>query len=201
MTQPRDEDRVMDHEYDGIREYDNPMPRWWLATLWGTVIFSAVYALNVPGVGTGRGRIAGYVADSTAAAERRARHDPLASVTEATVLAAAADPARRAGAITTFATYCAACHAADGGGGIGPNLTDGSWIHGGRPMDIVRTVAAGVLDKGMPAWSGVLQPEPLIAVAGYVTTLRGTTPRAPKAPQGVPEDSAPAGAAARQPGR
>jgi cytochrome c oxidase cbb3-type subunit 3 len=192
----RDEDRLLDHEYDGIREYDNPLPRWWLATLWGTVIFAVLYFLNViPGLGEGRGWHNNYAADSTAAAERRAASDPLAGVTEATLSAVATTPAQLEAGRIVFATYCVACHLADGGGSIGPNLTDPYWIHGGRPLDIFTTVRNGVLDKGMPAWSASLSPDQVIAVAGYVLTLRGTTPAQPKAPQGTHIDStaAPAG--------
>jgi cytochrome c oxidase cbb3-type subunit 3 len=85
----------------------------------------------------------------------------------------------------TFTTNCAACHRADGGGLIGPNLTDDAWIHGGTITDIYTTVTKGVLDKGMPAWEKVLKPEQLAEVVAYVTTLKGTNPANPKAPQGV----------------
>jgi len=192
MTQPHDEhDRLMDHEYDGIQEYDNPMPRWWLATLWATVIFSVLYLLNLPVVGKGPGRIAEYLADSAANAALQAAHDPIASVTAEQVLAAAADPAQVAAGKTVFTTNCAACHLADGGGFIGPNLTDPYWIHGGTPLDVFRTIARGVPEKGMPTWSAVLPAEQVIAVSAYVHTLQGTRPAKPKEPQGVRADSAP----------
>jgi len=188
----RDDKLIMDHEYDGIQEYDNPMPRWWLATLWGTVIFSVLYLLNVPIFGKGQGWIAEYAADSAAAAQVAAQNNPLASVTAETITTAAADPARMAEARTTFTTFCAACHAPDGGGTIGPNLTDEYWIHGSTPLEIFATVNDGVLAQGMPAWGQTLAPDQVINVAAYVTTLRGTTPAAPKAPQGERADSVPA---------
>jgi cytochrome c oxidase cbb3-type subunit 3 len=190
MTDPQNEDKVLDHEYDGIREYDNPMPRWWLATLWGTVLFSVLYLLNVPVFGKGKGRLAEYAADSALAAERAAASDPLAVVTGDSLSVASHDPARLAAGRALFSTNCAACHAADGGGGIGPNLTDGFWLHGGRPLDIFRTAANGVAEKGMPTWKAMLSREQLVAVAGYVTTLRGTRPAAPKDPQGIADSSA-----------
>jgi cytochrome c oxidase cbb3-type subunit 3 len=191
MSESQDQDRLLDHEYDGIHEYDNPMPRWWLATLWGTVIFAVLYALNViPGLGSGPGRIVEYEAAVAAGDSVRAAHNPVATIDEAGLLAAARDPAKLAAGRETFATTCSPCHAADGGGNIGPNLTDAYWIHGGKPMDILHTVDAGVLDKGMPAWGQSLNPEQVIAVAAYVTTLRGTTPAAPKAPQGTLDSAA-----------
>jgi len=190
QSQPSDPDRLLDHEYDGIKEYDNPMPRWWLATFWVTIIFAVVYLLNVPGIGVGKGRIADYEATMAAAAAEAARHDPLAGMTAEKLVAIAQDPARQALGKAMFSSMCSSCHAADGGGLIGPNLTDAFWIHGGRPMDILTTVNAGVLDKGMPAWGKVLKPEQLLTVASYVTRLQGTTPKAPKPPQGVRADSA-----------
>ena len=189
MKPNHDEDRVMDHEYDGIREYDNPMPRWWLATLWGTVIFSVLYLLNLPVVGKGPGRIAEYLADSAAAAAVQAAHDPIALVTEADLMAAGADPARIAAGKALFATNCAACHLADGGGSIGPNLTDGYWIHGATPLEVFHTIARGVADKGMPTWGAILPPDQLVSVAAYVRTLQGTRPAVAKPPQGVRADS------------
>jgi len=84
-------DLVFKHEYDGIKEYDNPMPRWWLATFWVTIIFSVLYLLNVPLLGKGKGRIADYDAEMAAAAALAAQNDPLAGVTDASLAAAAAD--------------------------------------------------------------------------------------------------------------
>lgn len=186
MTAPHDDDKILDHEYDGIREYDNPMPRWWLLTLWGTVVFSLLYLFNLPGVGPGKGRVADYTADSARAAALAASSDPFAAVSGEAVAAAAADAGQREAGRALFATNCAACHAADGGGGIGPNLTDDAWIHGGQPLDVFRTAANGVPEKGMPTWKAMLSRDQLLAVSGYVVSLRGTTPAAPKEPQGAP---------------
>jgi len=184
------DDHLLDHEYDGIQEFDNPMPRWWLATFWITIIFSVLYVLNLPWVGMGRGRIADYEADMARAAELAAANDPLAGITAASLEEKSRDGATLELGKVTYASMCSACHAADGGGGIGPNLTDGYWLHGGAPMEVFKTINLGVLEKGMPAWGKMLKPDQLLAVAAYVTTLHGTTPAAPKAPQGVRADSA-----------
>lgn len=195
MSVDPNQDRLLDHEYDGIQEYDNPMPRWWLATFWVTIIFSIIYLLNVPGVGIGKGRIADYEAEMAKAAELAAKNDPLAGLTDEQLLAAAADPAQRALGATTFTSMCASCHLADGGGLIGPNLTDGYWINGGKPLEIINTISNGVAAKGMPAWGKILKPDQLKAVAAYVVALKGTTPKTPKAPQGINLDSAAAATA------
>jgi cytochrome c oxidase cbb3-type subunit 3 len=177
-------DRIMEHEYDGIQEYDNPMPRWWLLTFAGTVIFSIIYYFNVGPVGNGKGRIADYEADMKAFAE--AHPAPTGGASPEQLLAITSNPEAIAAGKETFLKNCAACHGADGGGLIGPNLTDNYWIHGSSIDSVYLTVVNGVLDKGMPPWGKVLKPEEVLRVTAYTTTLRGTTPAAPKAPQGVP---------------
>src|SRR5690606_6343141 len=96
----------------------------------------------------------------------------------------ALDPSVQEQGKTVYATNCASFHAPDGGGLIGPNITDNYWIHGGKPADIYHVVAGGVLDKGMPPWEKTLKPEQLRAVVAYVVSLKGTSPANPKAPQG-----------------
>jgi cytochrome c oxidase cbb3-type subunit 3 len=183
------EDRLMDHNYDGIQEYDNPMPRWWLYIFYATIVFAVLYWLNVPGIGTGKGRIANYNSEMDAAHAKYGApggsKGPVPS--EATLLAAAADPAQLGEGKATFLKNCVACHRADAGGLIGPNLTDEFWIHGGKPQEIWKTVDWGVLDKGMPAWGQTLKPDEVLKVVAYVTTLRHTNPVNPKAPQGTSE--------------
>jgi cytochrome c oxidase cbb3-type subunit 3 len=191
----REEDRLLDHNYDGIQEYDNPMPRWWVYIFWATIVWAVLYALNLPGIGTGKGRIANYERDMAAAREKFAgAQGP--QVTDDALLALGRAPDALQAGKTQFATTCAVCHRPDGGGQIGPNLTDAYWIHGNRPTDLYRTVNLGVPDKGMPAWGQVLKPDQVAAVVAYVLTLRGTHPENPKEPQGINADSAAAAAGA-----
>ena len=187
MSAPRDEDRLLEHQYDEIQEYDNPLPGWWSLLLWATVVWAALYFFNfIPGIGTGRGRIASYQRDSLAAVAKYGTPQQQAEkgIDEAAVLAALEDPAQIAAGRQVFVTTCAPCHQADGGGNIGPNLTDDYWLHGGRPRDILATVTNGVPDKGMPTWGPVLGPQKVAQVAAFVVTLHGTHPAKPKAPQG-----------------
>jgi len=181
-----EEDRLLDHEADGIREYDNPMPRWWLYILYATILYAVVYASNIiPGVGTGPGRIANYETEMTAARiVREAAAASAGPVTPEAILAVVSDAGALSKGRERFKATCAPCHREDGGGTIGPNLTDDFWIHGGQPLQILTTVSEGVVAKGMPAWGQVLKPEEVTAVVGYVTTLRGTNPANAKAPQG-----------------
>jgi cytochrome c oxidase cbb3-type subunit 3 len=190
MSEPTNEDRLLDHEYDGIREYDNPMPRWWVWLFVGTVVFAALYWLNLPGIGSGRGRIASYERELASARAKFGSRVPAAGggPTDAQLLAFARDPAKREQGRRVFEGNCVPCHRADGGGLIGPNLTDDYWLHGGRPTQVLHTISAGVLDKGMPAWSTTLKPDDVTAVATYVLSLHDTHPPSPKAPQGVKEE-------------
>ena len=189
MNERRDEDRLLDHEYDGIREYDNPLPRWWLWIFWVSIAWSVVYFANViPGVGSGAGRVRQY--ESEMAAARAKYGDPraaLATVDDATIVAATADPARVEAGRVTFMTNCVACHRDDAGGNIGPNLTDEYWIHGGKPEQVLATIRAGVLPKGMPAWGQQLGEQRVREVAAYVMTLHNTHVPGGKAPQGDKE--------------
>ena len=183
------EEKLLAHEYDGIQEYDNPMPRWWVWTFWATILFSVAYALNMGGIGTGEGWLRDYERDMVAF---RQAHPTGGGGLDATKLAALTkDPAAIALGRQTYATNCAACHAADGGGLIGPNLADRFWLHGGSLAEIQKTVSAGVLAKGMPGWEKMLKPDQLDAVVAYVATMQGTTPAKPKAPQGTEVGAAP----------
>ena len=189
MTAKHDDERLLDHDYDGIQEYDNPMPRWWLYIFWGTIVWAALFWFNVPGIGVGQGRIADYDASLAAAAAARPP-EPSSAPGAAQLDSMSKDPAALAMGSTVFSAYCVACHGPDGGGLIGPNLTDNAWIHGGTPDAIYATVRDGVLAKGMPAWSQSLKPDAVAAVVAYVISLQGTTPAAPKPPEGTADTTA-----------
>ena len=187
MNQEPNQDRLLEHEYDGIREYDNPLPGWWVWIFLATILFAALYFVNVPGIGVGKGRIADYERDVAKARATYGDRMPAAGTGpgDPELLAMAADPAKLDEGRKVFETNCVACHRADGGGLIGPNLTDDYWIHGGRPSQVLRTITTGVPDKGMPTWGTVLKPADLPVVAAYVLHLHGTHPVNPKAPQGT----------------
>lgn len=182
------QDRLLDHNYDGIQEYDNPMPRWWVGLFWATIVFSVIYYLNViPGVGTGPGRIANYEREMKIAGEKAAALEaarPKLELTDSAIWGLTRNDGALAAGKATFASTCSPCHRPDGGGNIGPNLTDDYWLHGNRPMEIVHTITTGVPDKGMPTWGSTLSPEQIADVAAYVMTLHGTRPPQPKSPQG-----------------
>jgi cytochrome c oxidase cbb3-type subunit 3 len=186
MSQPDAKDPLLlDHEYDGIREYDNPLPKWWLWLFYATIIYSVLYWFNVPGIGIGQGRIADYEAEMAAA---RAQAAELAAQrsgpSDASLQALAEDEAALELGRTTYLQMCASCHGDDGGGTIGPNLVDEYWIHGNSPMAIHRVIEEGVLPKGMPAWGMMLRPEQIDAMTAYLISVAGSVPANPRAPEG-----------------
>jgi len=178
-------DQVLDHEYDGIREYDNPMPGWWKALFWASVLFSVGYVFwyHVAERGTSVAQeFADDVASANAVAAARAMRE---TVSEASLTQLMADAGMMQNAAGLFGQKCKPCHADQGQGNIGPNLTDRYWIHGqGNLMDIHQTVSNGVLAKGMPAWSKQLTPVELKQLVAYVGTLRGSNVPG-KAPEGA----------------
>jgi cytochrome c oxidase cbb3-type subunit III len=186
MTRPRDE--MLEHEFDGIREYDNPPPRWIMAILYGSIVFGVCYWLYYQTYGVGHLPRRQYEAEMARAAEQQLARMATTELSDQTLLLMSQVPASVNEGRQIFQQFCAACHQTDGSGNIGPNLTDGYWLHGGRPMQILHTVTYGVPEKGMVAWGGQLGPARVQKVVSYVLTIKGTN-RPGKAPQGVLEST------------
>tara|TARA_R110002049_G_scaffold193915_2_gene362773 strand:- start:2094 stop:3041 length:948 start_codon:yes stop_codon:yes gene_type:complete len=176
---------ILDHNYDGIKELDNNLPPWWLYGFYASIIFAAVYLLRYH-VFDGPSQIDELeteLADAKTAIEtyKKTAKD-LVDINTVTVLTDEAD--LKAGK-TIYETNCLACHMADGGGGIGPNLTDQYWILGGGIKNVFKTVSEGGRSgKGMIAWKQQLKPIEMAQVSSYVLTFEGTTPANPKAAEG-----------------
>lgn len=185
---------MADHSYDGITELDNFMPPWLQWVFIGTIAFAVIYFVNytVLGVGpTGEEEYQEELRLEAIAAEAR-KANMLAGIDENTVVFDESGAALSSGK-SIFESNCAACHAADGGGGVGPNLTDEYWLHGGSIQDVFRVVKYGVVEKGMIPWQDQLSPEEMQQVSSYILTLVGTTPANPKEPQGDLFSANPAG--------
>lgn len=192
-TAQSDEDKNIDrviHEVDGIQEYDNKLPNWWLYTLYGAIAFAAVYWYVYQSSGIGESPAQAYKTDSERALATQAMQIKVGEATPEALLALTKDPNAIALGKQVFTSTCVACHRADGGGVVGPNLTDDYWLHGSAPEKIHRTIANGVPDKGMPAWQPQLGALKTQAVAAYVLGLRGTNVPGGKAPQGERESLA-----------
>lgn len=176
---------MLDHNYDGIRELDNKLPPWWLYLFYGCILFGAVYLVRFEIMGGDdqeaelRKEVAQAKADIAKymlTAPDRMDESKVVKLTDAASLA-------KGKAI--FTANCAACHRADGGGQIGPNLTDEHWIFGGSIKNLFHTITNGGRDgKGMVAWKGTLKPTEIQLVSSYVLSLKGSNPKDPKAPDG-----------------
>ncbi len=176
---------MLDHNYDGIREMDYGMPPWLTAIFAGTIIFAIAYLIQIWGIGNIEDQITEYNNDvkkaEIAIAEWRDRQSNLIDENSVQFID---DELVLAQGEEIFLKECKACHQADGGGGVGPNLTDKYWIHGGSITDIFTTIKYGVPEKGMISWQTKLKPGEMQSVASYIKTLVGTTPMNPKDPQG-----------------
>ena len=178
------EGKVLDHNYDGIQELDNPLPRWWLLTFYGTIIF-AIFYLGYYELGPGPDADMELAEGIRALDAKKHAAAPSGGVDMEKLNAFVADKGRLAEGKIVYDSRCLACHAVGGAGLIGPNLTDRHWIHGdGSLAELFKLVANGVADKGMPPWSGALKTDELYAVTAFVNSLKGTSPPNPKAPQG-----------------
>ncbi len=182
---------LMDHEYDGIRELDNNLPPWWVWMFYVTIIFSVVYMAWYHVLPYSKDQHEEYVAELLQAEEEKAAYIAMrGEMVDETNVEFLEDAADLKVGRKIFMEHCQACHAADGGGGVGPNLTDEYWIHGGSMKEVFSVVKYGVPTKGMVAWSNILRPKEMAQVSSYILSLQGTTPAAPKEPQGekyVPE--------------
>jgi len=182
-------DELLDHDADGIREFDNALPRWWLYGFYFTIAFAAFYLVNyhvLPRPLIGRaGMVAEYEAEVEAASRAAAARPHAAK--NGVALVALSDPAslEKGRAIFEGAeNTCFSCHRNDLGGLVGPNLTDDVWLHGCSIQDLVNGITTGYPTKGMLPF-GVGKPltdEQVLQVASYVLSKRGSSPPAPKPP-------------------
>ena len=180
------EEAIMtDHNYDGIVELDNNLPPWWKAGFYLGIVFAVIYLMRWHVFKTEPLSGQEYAIEM-----EEAEKDVLAYLATAKDLidennvVALDDAASIAAGAKIFATNCAVCHAADGGGGVGPNLTDPYWKHGGAIADVFKTVKYGVPTMGMIAWKDNLRPGEIQEVSSYIMTLVGTHPANPKDPEG-----------------
>lgn len=178
------QDVLTPHDYDGIQEYDNPMPFWWKAVFVVTIIWSVfyVFAMELEVIDFYHVELAKDA--KVLAAIRAEQEQARPAVTEEVILAAVSNADAIAGGQKVYTSTCASCHGPEGQGLIGPNLTDVYWLHGGAPMDVHKVIVEGVAAKGMPAWGNILSADDAVNVTAFLTTLVGTNPANPKDPQG-----------------
>lgn len=176
---------LLDHDYDGIRELDSKVPPWFLWLFYITIFFSIVYMFDYHVFNSSPLQDEEYqVQIKQAEVERAALINSGAFLNEESVTLLN-DPAAIDAGKQIYTTNCVACHAADGGGLVGPNLTDDYWIHGGGIKNVFKVIKYGVVAKGMISWQSQLSPKQMQDVGSYIISMHGTTPANPKQPEGT----------------
>ncbi|APQ16051.1 cbb3-type cytochrome c oxidase N-terminal domain-containing protein [Maribacter hydrothermalis] len=176
---------ILDHNYDGIRELDNNLPPWWVYLFYASIVFAVVYLVRFH-IYDDYTQDQEYEQEVAAAQLEIEEYKKTAKgLVDANTVELLTDASDINAGKTIFEINCVACHMADGGGGIGPNLTDPNWILGGGIKNVFNTISEGGRDgKGMIAWKQNLKPLEMAQVASYVLSFQGTTPANPKAAEG-----------------
>lgn len=185
---PVQEEAAIDlgHDYDGIRELDNRLPPWWLYGFYLCVIFAGIYLWRYHVAHSAPLSKEELAIELQKGEEEKAAYlkNAANNIDETTVKYLTAEADLSAGK-KIFTTVCAACHLADGGGSVGPNLTDEYWIHGGSIQDIFKTIKYGWVEKGMKSWKDDYSPMQIAQISSFVKSLQGTKPAKAKEPQGT----------------
>lgn len=170
------EDGTTGHEYDGIREYNNPLPRWWLMLFWITIAFSIIYLFLYPGLGKFQGYLGWTSVGEHAQADKQYNEQYgklYAGYAKVPMTELVKDERAMKIGARLFANNCSACHGTNARGAVGfPNLTDSDWLYGGTPEHIYESILNG-RNAGMPAWIGTLGEDGIEQVANYVLSLSG----------------------------
>ena len=181
----KEEDILLDHNYDGIKELDNSLPPWWVGGFYVTIIFAGVYLFHYHISKTGKLMEAEYNEQMEDGAKDVAAFKKSApDLIDEDKLVALTDAAALEEGKAIYTENCQACHGRLGEGGMGPNLTDEYWLHKGGIKDIYRSVKLGWPEKGMKAWEQDLGAKKIHKVASYIMTLKGTNPPKAKEAQG-----------------
>jgi cytochrome c oxidase cbb3-type subunit 3 len=183
-----EKDLVMEHEFDGIAELDNPTPRWFMVLFISSILFAVVYFFNYEVLGFGPTQEQEYVSELEQAEIDKVAFlsNPVnakASVNENSVVLSK-DAAVIASGASLFTNRCTPCHGDHAQGIVGPNLTDEFWLHGGTVHDVFKTIKYGVPEKGMISWEKSLSAQQISDLTNYVLSLQGSHPAGAKAPQG-----------------
>ncbi|KGE15808.1 cbb3-type cytochrome c oxidase N-terminal domain-containing protein [Sphingobacterium deserti] len=180
-----EKDIEIDHEYDGIKELDNPIPAWFNALFYSTLAFGIVYLLVYHVFSWGLSQEQEY--HHEVAVAEKAKQEYLAqaaNLIDETSITVDETGSMAASGKAIFMANCVACHGNAGEGGIGPNLTDDYWLHGADIKDIFKVVKYGVAAKGMVPWEQTLTPGQIAEVSNYILSLHGSNPPNAKEPQG-----------------
>jgi cytochrome c oxidase cbb3-type subunit III len=184
-TIEQEKDVLLDHNYDGIQELDNSLPPWWKYGFYLTIVVAFIYIYRFHVSHDGQSQLEEFTTEMQEGEESKAAYlaKSANNVDESTVtmLTGAGEIAEGK---ELFQKMCVACHLSDGGGSVGPNLTDEYWLHGGGIKDIFKSIKYGWQEKGMKSWKDDFSPKEIQELASFVKSLKGTQPATPKAAQG-----------------
>ncbi|WP_297695142.1 cbb3-type cytochrome c oxidase N-terminal domain-containing protein [uncultured Eudoraea sp.] len=176
---------ILDHNYDGIKELDNKLPPWWVYLFYVTIIFGVIYLIRFEIYGDYDQDLEYELEVAAAQAEIEAYKKTAKDLVDVNTVELLTEASDLSAGKSIFETNCVVCHMADGGGGIGPNLTDEYWILGGGIKNVFNTISeGGRAGKGMVPWKQTLKPLEMAQVSSYLLTFQGTTPANPKAAEG-----------------
>jgi len=176
---------ILDHNYDGIKELDNKLPPWWVYSFYATILFAVIYMVRFEVFNDYSQDEEYEIAIAQAKIQIEAWKKTAKDLVDVNTVILLTDASDLNAGKKIFNTNCVACHKSDGGGGIGPNLTDKHWILGGGIKNVFNTISEGGRDgKGMIAWKSDLKPAEMAQVASYVLSFQGTKPAEPKDPEG-----------------
>ena len=181
---PSDDKIIEGHEYDGIRELDHPLPRWWVYLFYATIVYAVAYYsyYEILGGPSHQEQYESAMAEISQRAKQVPTSDEAPSIDIETLVK---DQKALEIGQAAFKQYCAACHGQSGEGVIGPNLTDNYWIHSkGKFPGIMAAIINGFPSKGMPPWGDVIPKDKHGSLAAYVLSIQGSRPDNPKAAQG-----------------
>ena len=181
-----EKDMMMDHEFDGIGELDNPTPAWFMGLFYATILFSIIYFFNYHVFEWSPLQDEEYVIEmKEAEVAKAAVLAKSGEIIDENTVKLSTDPGIIASGKAIYLQNCVACHGALGEGTVGPNLTDDSWIHGGTVNEIFKTIKYGVPEKGMISWEKTLTPKQTSDLTNFILSLQGTNPPNPKGAQGM----------------
>lgn len=174
------------HNYDGIRELDNRLPPWWLYGFYLCILVAGIYIYRYHVSHSAPLPLEELqIAMNAADLEKEEYLKKSANKVDENTVVYMADATSLDAGKKLFTTMCAACHMADGGGSVGPNLTDAYWIHGGGVKDIFKTIKYGWSEKGMKSWKDDYSPVQIAQLTSFIKSLQGTKPAKPKEAQGT----------------
>jgi len=180
----REKDIMLEHDFDGIKELNNSVPPWFNLLFYGTILIAIVYMIDYHVLGTGTVMVDEYLNEVKIANDKREELIRTGAFINENNVVLLTDAAELDKGKQIWTTNCTPCHGPDGGGTVGPNLTDKNWIHGGGIKNVFTTISNGVPAKGMISWKTLLTPKQIQQVGSYVLSLQGTTPATGKPPEG-----------------